>query len=261
VKKDYSIVTELPNTKIPIEQLERFYQRYKFAQKFTYNKRVLEIACGGGQGLNLLAHDAVSVRGIDIEKKNLNIAKAAYKNHSKISIEYHDANQLHFTERSFDLIILFEAIYYLHDAPNVIRKCKDILSDNGIIIIESVNKEWKDFNPSPYAHLYYSTREIYDMLKSVKFKKVDMFCSYKTGNKTGVKARSISYLKRLSVKLNLMPKSMKYKTFLKRIFFGKMTLLPPILNDNICNYTEPEQVDPENYDTQFKVIYAVGYKS
>ncbi len=257
---DYSIITELPDTKIPAEQLERFYQRYKFAHKFSKNKRVLEIACGGGQGLNLLAMDAEYVKGIDIDRKILNIARETYKKHGKISIEYHDANNLQFSEKSFDLILLFEAIYYLNDAPKVIRKCKDILSDKGIIIIESANKEWMDFNPSRFATAYFSARELDAMLKNAGFK-VDMFCSYKTGDQTDAASTVFSYMKRATVSLHLMPRSMKYKKFLKRIFLGKLVSLPLKLTDNICSYIEPERIDPDNYDNQFKVIYAVGYKS
>ncbi len=260
VEKDYSIITELPNTKIPIEQLERFYQRYKFAQKFSHNKRILEIGCGGGQGLDLLAQDAISVKGIDIERSNLDVAQSEYKNHRKVSVEYNDANQLHLLKNSFDLIILFEVIYYLRDAQDVIRVCKNILSDKGVIIIASANKEWKDFNPSPFANVYYTVYELNKMLKKLDFKNVDMFRSCKIDDKPSITSTAISRLKRLAVKWNLIPGSMKHKKILKWLFFGKLLFLPPRLYDNMCNYIEPEKIDPENYNSQFKTIYAVGYK-
>ncbi len=39
-KVDYSSITESPGQKASTEQLERTYQRYKFAKKYTQNKRL-----------------------------------------------------------------------------------------------------------------------------------------------------------------------------------------------------------------------------
>lgn len=255
---DYSIITELPDTKIPVEQLERFYQRYKFAQSFSANKRVLEIACGGGQGLNLFKNNARQITGVDIDKKNLDVAKKTYKTDSKITVEFHDANDLQFAEKSFDLIIIFEAIYYLENTDKILKICKRILSDEGILIIESANKEWKDFNPSPFASKYFCAEELYTMLLEAGFKP-EIYCSYKIGDNKSINTTILSYIKRIAIQLHLIPRSMKYKKYLKKIFLGKQILLPAKLTDGMCDYVEPEKISPQNYDPQFKVIFALGY--
>ena len=90
---------------------------------------------------------------------------------------------------------------------------------------------------------------------------MDMFCSYEIDDQRDAASSVFSYLKRTAVRLHLIPRSMKFKKYLKRIFLGKLVSLPPKLTENICTYIEPVSIDPENYDTQFKVIYAVGYKS
>ncbi|MCR4292307.1 MAG: class I SAM-dependent methyltransferase [Candidatus Kuenenia sp.] len=76
---DYSVITEFPGLQASQEQIERLYQRYHFAQQFASVKDVLEVACGSGIGLGYLAQAANKVIGVDIEEKNVNLAKEYYR--------------------------------------------------------------------------------------------------------------------------------------------------------------------------------------
>jgi hypothetical protein len=62
------------------------------------------------------------------------------------------------------------------------------------------------------------------------------------------------------VKLNIMPKTMKGKKLLKRIFFGKLVELPPEIDDTAAEYVPPRQVPPDVPNREFKVIFAVANK-
>ena len=260
MQPDFSTITELPNTQVPQEQLERIYQRYAFAASFARDRRVLEIGCGSGQGLGLLAQQSSYVLGLDIEQKNLSIAKGSYPTNSKINLQYADANDLIFPDGAFDLVLIFETIYYLFDATDLLLRIGKILTPGGLLIVESANREWVDFNPSPFAVRYYSAHELYDLLNSNGFQ-VELFASYEVQSDHSLLGRVLSWAKRTAVRLNLMPKTMKWKAVLKRIFLGKMVLLPPVLTEETCTYSPPHSIPPGQPYPYHKVLFAVGKKA
>ena len=139
-KPDYSKVTEVPGVKASSEQIERLVNRYKFAEQFCENKDVLEVACGSGQGLGYLAKKSKRVVGVDVEPENLKYAQDYYKDRNKIELQLMDAHQLKFEANSFDVVILYEAIYYLEKPDRFINEAFRVLRKNGILIIGTVNK-------------------------------------------------------------------------------------------------------------------------
>ena len=51
---DYLSVTELSDSYVSREQIDRICNRYYWAGKYCQNKDVLEVACGPGQSLGYL---------------------------------------------------------------------------------------------------------------------------------------------------------------------------------------------------------------
>src|SRR5436853_5950477 len=123
MQPDFSTITEAPGLQATHVQLQRLYQRYHFAKEYCQNKDILEVACGTGIGLGYLASVSKSVCGIDIDERNLSIARDIYKNTS-IRIERGDAQQMTFNDATFDVVLLFEAIYYLPVPMKFIAECK-----------------------------------------------------------------------------------------------------------------------------------------
>jgi hypothetical protein len=74
----------------------------------------------------------------------------------------------------------------------------------------------------------------------------------------GLKERIIALIKRTAVALHLVPKTMKGKEFLKRIFFGKLISLPPEIQDGMAEYTPPVPIAHDVPNSEYKVIYAVA---
>ncbi len=73
-----------------------------------------------------------------------------------------------------------------------------------------------------------------------------------------IQEKLISLIKRMAVSLHLMPKTMKGKELFKRLFLGKLTPLPPEIDEGMAKYTPPVPIsNMPNKD--YKVIYAVGY--
>ena len=187
--KNYTIVTELPGYRGSKEQLARLYQRYRFALQFCKDKEVLEVACGSGMGLGYLAKVAKKVIGGDIDKNILKYPIKHYSGRDKIELRQFDAQNLPFEDKSFDVVILYEAIYYLPEPEKFVSEAHRVLRDNGVLLICTVNKDWADFNPSPHSTKYFSAPELY-FLVNQKFLKVELYGAFpasKKGIKTSIR--------------------------------------------------------------------------
>lgn len=255
----YNILTEGPGQKASTEQLERIYHRYRFASTFSKNKSVLEVACGTGIGLEYLASKAENVIGIDIDSINISTAHKTINESAvrdKIKIEQMDAHKLSFDDNSFDLVIIFEAIYYLNDVAKFIQEVYRVLKNNGQLIIGSVNKNWSSFHASPYTHRYFTIPE-YNILLSKKFTKIEYFGAFPTKKDS----KLFTNIKNLANKFNLIPGSLKAREFLKRLFIGKLVDLPASIQDDVVDYYEPEKITEMKENDDYKIIYTIATKS
>ena len=256
---DYSAITEAPGQKATKEQLARLYQRYHFARQFAEGKDVLEIGCGAGLGLGYLGRVANRVVGGDIEEKNVNLASAYYKNEPNITIELMDAHNISFPDKSFDLILLYETIYYLKDLEQCIREAARVLREGGIFVVCTVNKDWEDFHPSPYTYRYFSASELYDLIRD-KFEQVRLYGGFPTEHR-GPGGEILSLIKRSAVRLDLIPGSLKRRTYLKRIFMGKLVPLPHEITEDMADYEPPVEIPIDRVVKEYKILYAIGKKA
>lgn len=241
--KDFSSVTEIAGHPVTQDQLDRAYSRYMFASEFTRGKDVLEVACGTGVGLGLMSAQRVIAGDITFD-----FVKRVGSNAAQL-----DAQFLPFGSSRFDIVILFEAIYYLPDARRFVREAYRVLRPGGVILVASSNREWIDFNPSPHSTRYYSCSELAELLSAERFH-VESFVGFPAA-RGGLKGM----VKRTAVKMKLMPKTMKGKELFKRIFVGK--LKPFELRVGSADYQKPERIDPNQTPGKFRVLYALGRKS
>lgn len=71
-----------------------------------------------------------------------------------------DAQNMPHADNSMDVIIIFEAIYYLPSAERFVSECKRVLRDGGRVLVVTANKDLYDFNPSPHSYKYYGVIEL-----------------------------------------------------------------------------------------------------
>jgi ubiquinone/menaquinone biosynthesis C-methylase UbiE len=252
----YSTVTELPGQRASEEQLRRLYHRYKFASTFCKGKDVLEVACGAGMGLGYLARVATKVVGGDIDKNNLRFAISHYEGKRNIEVRELDAHQLPYENKSFDVVILYEAIYYLAEPEKVLSESRRILRKGGVLLIATVNKDWSEFNPSPFSTSYFSVPELSASLQKIGFK-VEMYGAFSVLPK-GAKEKIVASIRKIAVALHLIPKTMKGKEFLKKIFYGKLKPLKGEVEEGSCDYSPPSLLPLDVPNHEYKVIYAVA---
>jgi ubiquinone/menaquinone biosynthesis C-methylase UbiE len=254
----YSEVTEISGSKVSREQVQRMYTRYRFASDFSKNKDVLEVACGSGQGLGYLANIAKRVVGVDIDQKLLDQAKKQYNKRGDIQLYQADAAKLPFNENSFDVIIMYEAIYYLPEPEKFICEARRVLRDKGILLVCSANCELSSFNPSPFSFKYFSASGLFDLLNKMGFLNISILGDCKV-DVWSLKARVLSFIKKQAVNLHLIPKTMKGKELFKRIFMGELVSMPAEIDDSLGQYNPPVEISNAKSDRLHKVIYSIAY--
>ncbi|MBN1992359.1 MAG: class I SAM-dependent methyltransferase [Anaerolineae bacterium] len=252
---DYSTVTELAGDEISQEQLERLCHRYYWAGTYCAGKDVLEAACGTGPGLGYLSKLAASIKAGDYDENILKIAQNHYGN--RIELKSFDAQDTPYADHSLDVVILFEAIYYLPSAEQFINECKRVLKKGGKILIVTANKDLYDFNPSPYSHTYYGVVELNELLTKHGFA-VECF-GYLSVEEISWRQKILRPIKKFVVDLGLMPKSMTGKKLLKRLVFGNMVKMPAEIEAETVPYAAPTPLPlSEPDDRNHKVIYCAA---
>ena len=117
--KNFSTITELPDTLVTELQLHRAHQRYLFASEYCNGGHVVEIGCGGGQGLDLLSRNVEIITGCDVDGRNVEIAKNTYNSHPKVTIKNMDAERLllddHSIEKSYSNEIINNKYYRIYE--------------------------------------------------------------------------------------------------------------------------------------------------
>jgi ubiquinone/menaquinone biosynthesis C-methylase UbiE len=251
---DYVSVTEIAGDEVTPEQIDRLCNRYYWAGQFCANKDVVEAACGSGQGLGYLLSVGRSLEAGDYDESILSIAKKHYGN--RIALRQFDAMEMPYKNNSKDVIILFEAIYYLRDVEKFIRECTRILRPDGKVLISTANKDLYDFNPSPYSFNYFGVVELDEQFKKYGFKTV--FFGSTPIKKISIFQRVLRPIKKIAVSLNLIPKTMAAKKILKRVVFGRLVKMPAEINAKTSQYTQPIKIQSDKLDVDHKVIYCLA---
>lgn len=247
---DFSTVTEFAGDPASEEQVQRLYRRYYWAGGYVRGKEVLEVACGAGQGLGYLATLAKRVAGGDISEAVLERARRHYG--ERIALGRFSAESLPYPDASFDVVLLFEALYYLPDATGFVREARRVLRPGGVLLIVTANKDLFDFTPSPYSVRYYGVREMEELLGgafSLRFFGDTSIAS------VSPRQRLLRPLKRVATSLGLMPRSKRMKAMLKRIVFGPIRPLPPEVTPGVDAGPALTPLAGGRPDTRHKVIY------
>ena len=132
------------------------------------------------------------------------------------------------------------------------------LEKNGKIVICTANKDWHSFNPSPFSTKYLSLRELNYLGKKCFFE-VETFVSFPDKSNT-IFSKMINMIKKAAVKFGLIPKTMKGKLFLKKLFLGKMCLMPSKFTNDTDDYIPPTKTTSLEKDIYSTAIFAVFTK-
>ncbi|MBW2003733.1 MAG: class I SAM-dependent methyltransferase [Deltaproteobacteria bacterium] len=227
--EDYVSVTEIAGDEVTQEQIDRMCNRYYWAGEYCAGKDVVEVACGTGQGLGYLDGISRSLEAGDYSDEILPIARKHYG--ERIKLQQFDAQEMPFEDKSKDVIILFEAVYYIPDAKRFVKECVRVLRPGGKVLIATANKDLYDFNPSPYSYKYYGVVELNDLFARHGFN-AEFFGDTPVESVT-IRQKILRPVKKLVVTLGIMPKTTAGKKWLKRIVFGGLVKMPAEIGPQI----------------------------
>ena len=251
---NYLDVTELSGEEISGDQLKRLLTRYFWAGKYCKNKIVLEIACGTGPGLGYLKDISKEIYASDFSLPILKKAQEYYN--KRVNFSCFDAQKIPFPDNSLDVVIIFEALYYLPSAEMFFKECKRVLKNGGKVLISNANKDLYDFSPSPHSFEYHGVKELVKIMQRFDFS-VELFGSASI-EKLGLIQKVLRIIKKIAVSMNFMPKTMRGKRFIKRVVFGKQVIMPEELFPKENNIETPTQISSKEANTFYKVILCTG---
>ncbi|NLR60278.1 class I SAM-dependent methyltransferase [Chitinophaga polysaccharea] len=115
------------------------FQRHVFAYKaipmeYLLHKQVLELGCGEGYSLDLLARHTAHYRAVDKKKPQATLpANASFQT-------CHLPYLTGITDNSYDTVICFQVIEHIHDDHALLREIKRVLKPGGRLLLTTPNK-------------------------------------------------------------------------------------------------------------------------
>jgi ubiquinone/menaquinone biosynthesis C-methylase UbiE len=128
-------------TFISTETTVEHLHRYAIAKELVHGKTVVDIACGEGYGVNILAETALAVIGIDIDEVTILAAINKYKK-TNTSFITGSAEQIPCEDKSTDIVVSFETIEHIEAHNKMLFEIKRILKPDGLLIISTPDKKY-----------------------------------------------------------------------------------------------------------------------
>ncbi len=252
----YLTITEMPGDYVSQEQLDMICFRYYTASNFTHGKDVLEVGCGPGIGLGYLSKTAKKVIGGDYCERILWVAKDYYGNRVKLLLL--DAHTLPFKDDTFDVVLLFEAIFYLHEPESFLEESRRILRKGGVLILCLPNKEIPGFKPSPLSTHYFNAMELFPLLTKYGFK-VAVYGAFSIERPLIIQ-KIISVIRLSVVKvMSLTSQGRQVKESLKKRILKKKIILGNEIDENASkDYFQLIPILPGSSDVKHRFLYVIA---
>jgi 2-polyprenyl-6-hydroxyphenyl methylase/3-demethylubiquinone-9 3-methyltransferase len=116
-------------------------------QSELFDKKVIDVGCGGGILSESLAKLGAKVTGIDMGIEPLNVAKlhalesGLTINYEKITAEEKALNSF----ESFDMVTCMEMLEHVPDPASIINACANMVKPGGLVFFSTLNKTIKSY--------------------------------------------------------------------------------------------------------------------
>jgi SAM-dependent methyltransferase len=131
-------------------------KRYVFALPYVTGKEVLDAASGVGYGTAYLAEASARVTGVDVDEDTVFYAQQRY-GAPNVEFRQMDVTDLGFPDQSFDVVVSFETIEHVVDAPAAVREARRVLRNGGIYLVSTPHVDTTTSSPeNPFHATEYS---------------------------------------------------------------------------------------------------------
>jgi SAM-dependent methyltransferase len=250
--KDYSAVTEQWDAPVSPTQLAMAACRYAWAARVAAGGSFLEVGCGAGIGLDVVARTARRVTGGDVTFTMLAAAKRRRPDRGLVGL---DAMRLPFADASFDVVAAFETIYYFADQAAFVAEAKRVLTPGGRLLISAVNPQAPGFHASPMSTHYPTAAALRSLLEPACA--AVTVCGGFPAEAGGALERAVIRMTNVAMALHLVPRTLEGRARIKRALYGKLPSMES-LPDAKVTYPEPVELGPSADDTTYRVLYASG---
>lgn len=226
--KDFTAITELPDRRLNTEQLARITQRYGLGAKLAQDKDVLEVACGAGVGLGVLHKNARSLVGCDYTGQVLAVAQQHYG--QRVPLVCADAQQLPFADHTFDLVLSFEAIYYLNRLDWFFGEAQRLLRQEGTLLLCTSNPNWPHFVAGQMSVHYPTLPELAARLTAAGFLQQQFWGALPHPVTAKPHQTLVARLRKYALQNQVFAMDSVLTRGLKQIAYGPLLPLPPELS-------------------------------
>jgi SAM-dependent methyltransferase len=113
--------------------------RYRFAADYVAGRRVVDVACGAGFGLELLEDAGARALGIDLDVHALSDARGT---RPRAQLVRSDAACLPLGDGAIDVVVSLETIEHVPDAVALVAEYRRVLHPQGTLVLSTPNREF-----------------------------------------------------------------------------------------------------------------------
>ncbi|MGD9107940.1 MAG: class I SAM-dependent methyltransferase [Gammaproteobacteria bacterium] len=239
--------TERPGELFPLDTHQIIFSRYRFASQFVRNKRVLEVGCGSGYGVELFKNIASFYVAGEYSDQNIAYIQRKYEE----KVVKIDAHHLPFAANTFETVVALAMIYYLDLSCFAEEACR-VLAANGVLFFCTSNKDIPGFVKSPYTTRYYSIPELKDVLSQQGFE-VEFYGAFPAAGSNYFVRKARAMVKTVCKKIiRVLPYGKKLWQYFRKSSQGELYPLPDKIPEMVVNI---EKLPDDKVDKNYRIIY------
>ncbi len=140
---------------------------YELAAKYLpEHARLLDVACGDGFGVRLLADRCSSVNGVDHDEQSVAIARSRSTGRSKLAYSVADCTRMPFPDGAFNAVLSMETLEHVPVNP-FLKEVERVLEPGGCFVASTPQSSLGHIPMTPAHEREFSLAELTNYLASV----------------------------------------------------------------------------------------------
>jgi 2-polyprenyl-3-methyl-5-hydroxy-6-metoxy-1,4-benzoquinol methylase len=113
---------------------------YRFAERFSHGKRVLDHGCGSGYGAALLAETAREVQAVDVDEGAIDHARQRFQRGNLTFGRIHPTAPLPFPDGAFETVVSFQVFEHVRNVAHYLSETRRVLEPGGSLLLATPDR-------------------------------------------------------------------------------------------------------------------------